>query len=173
MILVEGTWFYTPSLVGNETIFNFLIAVLDLNVLIKPDISHLKLGPVFYNWCVCVCVSARVCVSFLIIASTLTLYGLLVRWRAVLCCRFSLLINFKWFSFDWLSYFYFLLWGGSIIQRLFLLLFSKQALRSIYMHMSVVPFTGIALGSCLLAALPLLRTFGGNSPFKLALEAAV
>lgn len=134
----------------------------------KQKMLNLKRGPVFPNWYVSGfpnSFNSDPCVEHL--SDT-----------AVLCCHFSLLINkynFKWFSFDWFSYFYFLLWGGKIIQLLFLLLFSKQAFQNLYIQMRVVPFKIITLGSCLLtpAMLPLLRTFLGNSSFKLSLEAAV
>lgn len=48
----EGTWLYNTLFVGNEIIFNLLIAVLDLSVLMKPKISQLKLGPVLPMVCV-------------------------------------------------------------------------------------------------------------------------
>lgn len=68
-----------------------------------------------------------------------------------------------------------MLQGGKIIQLLFLLLFSKQAFQNLYIQMRVVPFKVMTFGCCLLtpAMLPLLRTFLGNSSFKLSLEAAV
>lgn len=134
----------------------------------KPKMLNLKLGPVFPNWYMLGfphSFTSDPCMECL-------------SDRAILCCHISLLINkynLKWFSFDWFSYFYFLLWGGKIIQLLFLLLFSKQAFQNLYIQMRVVPFKIITLGSCLLtpAMLPLLRTFLGNSSFKLSLEAAV